>query len=139
MVKLDTFKRGAKNGISLIINLSKIIIPIYIIMTFLQYTPIIDLVARLFEPLMKVIGLPGNAAIALVLGNLINLAAAIGVIVTLSMTTKQITIIAVMLSFSHALPIETAVCKKIGVSGGLVIFIRLSIALLSGLLLNIIL
>lgn len=139
MVTLDTIKRGSKNGLTVILNLGKIIIPIYIIMTFLQHTPFIGYVANLFEPVMKLMGLPGDAAIALVAGNFINIAAAIGVIATITLTGKQITILAVMLSFSHALLIETAICKKIGVKASLIIGIRVALALVSGLLLNIIL
>ena len=50
---------------------------------------------------MSIFGLSGDAAIPLVLGNFLNLYAAIGAILTLDLTVKEVFIIAVMLSFSH--------------------------------------
>ena len=44
-----------------------------------------------------------------------------------------------MLSFSHSLFLETAVAKKTGVSLFLVVAIRLTLAIVSGLILNIVL
>ena len=139
MISIDTIKRGTKNGAYLIYNLAKIIIPIYIIMTFLQHTPLLDYISELFTPIMTIFGLPGDAAIVLVFGNVINIAAAIAALTTLTLTTKQITIIAVMISFSHSLILETAVSKKIGVSVVMVVMIRITLAVISGILLNLIL
>ncbi|SKC91399.1 nucleoside recognition domain-containing protein [Maledivibacter halophilus] len=139
MIKTDTIKRGAKNGLNTVAELAKVIIPVYFIITILKHTQVLSYVASYFEPLMKVFGLPGEAAIVLVLGNVLNIYAAIGVIASLVLTAKQITIIAVMLSFSHALPIETAVSKKIGVSVIVVVSIRIGLAILSGLMMNLIL
>jgi hypothetical protein len=87
---------------------------------------------------MKIFGLPGEAAVVLVLGNLLNLYAGIGAIASLTLTAKQITIIAVMLSFSHSLPVETAVSKKVGVSVLAVVSTRIGLAAVSGIILNLV-
>ena len=84
-------------------------------------------------------GLPGEAALPLVLGNFINLYAGIGAMASLTLTTKQATILASMLSFSHSLFLESAVVKKAGVSLALVILIRVILALVSGFIFNLIL
>lgn len=138
MVTIDTIKRGTKNGLNTVIELAKVIIPVYFIVTILKYTHILDYIATWFEPLMKAFGLPGEAAVVLVLGNVLNIYAAIGAISSITLTAKQVTIIAVMLSFSHTLPVETAVSKKVGVSVLAVLAIRIGLAIISGLILNLI-
>ena len=42
MVTVDTFKRGAKNGVNTIIELAKVIIPVYLVVTILKHTFILD-------------------------------------------------------------------------------------------------
>ena len=135
----NTLVNGFKNGLNTLWVLTKIMVPVYFFVTFLKYTSILGKMSDLCGPLMKLVGLPGEAAITLVLGNFVNLIAAIGAIATLSLNTKQITIIAVMLSFSHSLFLETAVAKKTGMSVMLVVTIRVTLSILSGVILNIVL
>ena len=130
---------GFKKGLITIWELSKILVPVYFFVTFLSFTPIIDIISHFFEPVMKIIGLPGEASLPLVLGNFISLYAGIGAMASLTLTSKQITILAIMLSFSHSLFIESAVAKKTGVSLSLVISTRIILALLSGIIFNMIL
>lgn len=85
---------------------------------------------------MGIFGLPGEAALVLVLGNFVNLYAAIGAIVSLSLSLKEITVLAIMLSFCHSLPVETALAKKIGLSAVNVIAVRVGLAVLSGIAFN---
>ena len=138
-ITLDTLKRGLKSGIDVTWQLAKVMIPIYFIVTLLKHTPILGAIARVFAPLMGFFGLPGEAALVLVLGNLVNLYAAIGAIVSLSLSLKEIAILAIMLSFCHSLPVETALAKKIGLSAISVIAVRMVLAVLSGLAFNILL
>jgi len=135
----DTVKRGFIAGANITWELCKILVPIYFIVTLLKYTPIVDMIARIFAPLMGIFGLPGEAAIALVLGNLVNLYASIGAIASLSLTLKELYILAIMLSFCHSLLVETALAKKIGLSGMKVIAVRVGLAVVSGFLCNLIL
>lgn len=136
MISTQTIKRGAKNGLETTIELAKVILPVYLIVTILKHTLILDYIANLFAPVMQVFGLPGEAALVLVLGNVLNLYAAIGAIASITLTAKQITILAIMLSFSHNLIVETAVSKKIGVSVFLVLAVRIGLAIVSGIVTN---
>lgn len=135
----QTFKNGLISGLKTTWLLTKIIIPVYFFVTLLKYTHILEFIAKIFEPIMRFVGLPGEAAIVLVLGNTVNLFAAVGAIAGLTLTSKQITIIAVMLSFSHSLFMETAVAKKTGISVKIVLGIRFALAIASGIVLNILL
>lgn len=139
MVTKDTFIRGSKNGIHTVLMLAKIILPVYFIVTVLKYTGILEYIAIIFEPVMDIFGLPGEAALALVLGNVLNIYAALGVISSISLTAKQITILAVMISFSHNLFVETAVTKKIGIGVLPILATRIGLAIASGVILNLVL
>ena len=115
-MSMDSTIRGFRKGLTTLWRLTKIVVPVYFFVTFLKMTPMLDMISRWFEPAMRLIGLPGEASLVLVLGNSINLYAGIGVITSLTLNIKQITILAVMLSFSHSLFLETAVAKRTGVS-----------------------
>jgi len=93
-------------------------------------------IARLFEPVMRLVGLPGEASIAIVLGYFTNLYAALGAIASLNLSAKETTIIALMLLISHAMPMETAVAQKTGVNGLVMLAIRTLLSVLAGVALN---
>jgi hypothetical protein len=128
---LATLKRGLIVGLQTSWTLGKIIFPITLIVTIISYTPLMDWLVRLLSPLMGAIGLSGEAAIPLVLGNLLNLYAAIGAILTMDLTVKEVFILAVMLSFSHNLIVESAVAKKVGLKIWVVLLVRIGLAILS--------
>ncbi len=136
MITKNTWIAGIKAGWDTTWILGRIVFPITIIVSLLTYTPVIDWIIAIFTPLMKGIGLPGEAAIPLALGNLLNLYAAIGAILSLDLSVKHVFILAIMLSFSHNLIIETAVAKKIGINIIVPIAVRVSLALLSALLIT---
>jgi len=134
-----TIYNGLKNGLNTTLLLAKIIVPVYIFITILEKTGILQILSNFLAPVMSIFGLPGEASLVLVFGNMVNIFAAIGALVNLSLTGKEITIIAVMLSFSHSLFTETAVAKKTGVSVSVVLLVRFSLAIISGIILNLVL
>lgn len=135
---LDIIKRGLQHGLSLAWTLGKIVFPITIAVTILQYTPILPWFIDFVAPLMGLIGLPGEAAMPLVLGNALNLYAAIGAIVSFEFTVKEVFIMAMMLSFSHNLFIESALASRVGVSWWLISSIRIALALISAITINLV-
>jgi len=139
MITKDTFVRGSKSGIETIITMSKVILPVFFVVKVLEKMNVINFIAGYLEPLTKLFGLPGEAAVPLVLGNAINIYAALAAIEPLGLSPKHVTILAVMISFSHTLPVETAVSKRVGVSAFMIIGIRLGLAAVSGIVLNLIL
>lgn len=133
-----SLKRGLLVGVKTTWTLGKIIFPITMIVAVLQYTPILPWVIKLVSPLMKLIGLSGDAAIPLVLGNVLNLYAAIGAILTLHFSVKEVFILAVMLSFSHNLFVECSVAVKTGVKLWVVLTTRMGLALVSAVVINLV-
>ncbi|WP_102344898.1 nucleoside recognition domain-containing protein [Bacillus sp. Marseille-P3661] len=135
---MDTVKQGLRVGLQTTWTLGKIIFPVTLLVTFLQYTPVLPWIVKIIEPFMSWFGLSGDAAIPLVLGNLLNLYAGIGALLTLDLTVKEVFILAVMLSFSHSLIIESAVAAKVGVKMWVVLVVRLFLAILSAFVINLV-
>lgn len=135
---IDSMKKGLQVGFKTTWTLGKIIFPVTLIVALLQYTPILPWVIQVISPLMKLIGLSGDAAIPLVLGNALNLYAAIGAILTLDLSVKEVFILAVMLSFSHNLFVESSVAMKVGVKLWLVLVTRLGLAIVSAVVINLV-
>jgi len=138
MITTKTWKNGSINGLKTSFMLLKIILPVYAAVTILGHTPAISWISRFFEPVMRITGLPGEAAIAFITGALVNIYAAVGIIIALDLTPWQITIIAVMLNISHELIVESAILKKIGVNFFPILVIRLACSFLIGGVLNLI-
>lgn len=134
MVTADTFKRGFKNGINTLIDLSKILVPVYIAVQVLSASGLLNIIAEIFKPVMLLLGLPGEASLVIILGYFLGTYAALGAIAAIELTTVQITTIAIMLSISHNLITESAVVKKLGVSAAASIAVRVFFSILMGFL-----
>ncbi|MDR7079990.1 hypothetical protein J2Y03_005048 [Neobacillus niacini] len=135
---INSIKKGLQVGIRTTWTLGKIIFPVTLIVALLQYTPILPWVIEKIAPMMKLIGLSGDAAIPLVIGNFLNLYAAIGAILTLDFTVKEVFILAVMLSFSHNLIVESGVAMKVGIKLWVVLVTRLGLAFASAIIINLV-
>lgn len=130
--------RGARKGVATTIILAKAIVPAYVVVYLLARTPALEWLASLTSPLLRWVGLPGEAAVPLLLGLFVNLYAAIGAMASLTLTIKQTTIIALILSMAHGLVVETSVTSQIGVPARFALAIRLGTALLLAVLVNVV-
>jgi len=117
-------------------TLGKVIFPVTLIVGILQHTPILQFIINAIAPLMGIFGLSGEAAIPLVIGNFLNLYAGIGAILTLDLTVKEVFILAIMLSFSHNLLVESTVAAKVGLKIWVILIVRLGLAIFSGIIIN---
>ena len=136
MITAKTWKNGFTNGLKTSFLLLKVIIPVFALIKILEHTPVIGWISQYCDPLMRFVGLPGEAALAVVTGMFLNFYAAIGIIIALGLTAWQVTIIAVILSCCHELVIETAIIKKTGIRAWPILGIRLATALGAGAILN---
>ncbi|MCM3602519.1 nucleoside recognition domain-containing protein [Robertmurraya korlensis] len=135
---LQSTKTGFFVGLKTVWALGKIIFPVALIVALLQHTPVLPWVIKLITPLMGIFGLSGDAAIPLVLGNFLNLYAAIGAMLTIDLTIKEVFIIAVMLSFSHNMFVESSVAIKVGVKLWIALAVRIGLAIFSGMIINLV-
>ena len=138
MITARTWKSGLADGLKTSLSLLKVIVPVFAIVKVLEYTPVIKWISLAGDPLMGFVGLPGEAALAVVTGMLFNSYAALGIIIALGLSAWQITILAVMLSCCHELVLESAVVKKTGISAWPILSIRLVTAFAAGALMKLV-
>ena len=117
----------------------KIIVPASFIVTLLQYYGVVDIIAGVFTPLFKYLGLDGQASIVYFSSVLLPLYAPISIIGTLALDLRQTTILALMCLISHNLIVECSVQKLIGMPAYISAPLRICTAIVGGFLLNCIL
>lgn len=131
-------KRGVQNGLYVSLELAKAIIPVYLLIKVMEKSSVLHILAQWCEPFMKLLGLPGEASLLLVIGNCLNIYSVLGGISAMNLTFKQINIIALVLLFSHNLFVENAVLKKTGINALALTLFRLIFSIICGIIINII-
>ncbi len=116
--------------------LLKIMIPVSLGMTLLNFTGLLETVAALAAPTFQLIGLPGESALVFLTSIFLNLYSAIAVISTLDFTSRELTILALMCLISHNFFIETPVQKRTGSSAIKITLVRLFYSFAGGIMLN---
>jgi spore maturation protein SpmB len=111
-------------------------IPISLAVTLLDYSGILMIFAGWLNPVFNQIGLSGQSSLVFITSALLNIYSAIAVIGSLSLTMREVTILAIMCLISHNLIIETIVQKKTGSSAFRMLAIRLGMAIFAGVLFN---
>lgn len=125
------------------LELFKIMIPIILIVKILQELDVIKYLAYPFMPIMDLVGLPSELALALVAGimntNYAGILVLIGLAETIDLTTAQVSIFGIMLLFAHGLPVELRIAQKCGVTARSQMALRLLSAIVMGVILNFVL
>ena len=134
----DVFVKAVKQALKVSWMLLKIYIPISFLTAFLDQVGFLDLIEPVFEPFMKLLGLPGDAALVLLAAWVNNLFAAIAAASVIELTFRQLTIIAIITGFAHNLILETTVLVKLKMGRIGIAFARIVFSLLVGMLLNLI-
>lgn len=129
-------RTGLSAGLKTSLKIIKVSVPLYVAVTLLKGTIVLDLLGKVFAPVMGIFGLPGEAAFAFVAAFLLNLYAAIAVIVPLHLTPFQVTQCGLMMGVAHNLVVEGGVLSTTGARGGVLTVCRLLIACAAGLLLR---
>lgn len=119
--------------------LLKIILPISLTVSFLQYWGVIAYMATYLSPAFSIIGLPGESAIVFISSIFLTLYAPIAIIATLPLDMREITILALMCLISHNLFVESAVQKKTGSSAIVMFVMRLIVSFVAAYILNLLL
>lgn len=119
--------------------LLKIMLPISLAVRLLQYYGVIEWCAQWLNPVFQYLGLPGASAIAFLTGASVTTYASLAVMLSMTLTMRQATIIAIMVLICHALPLECAVVKKVGSKPFRMGLIRIAGAFMAALYLNMVL
>jgi len=116
-----------------------ITVPVSFAVLLLKLTGLLPIMARIFAPLFAWFGMPGESALVFVTAGLVNIYACIGVINTLELSSRTVTILALMCLISHNLPVETAVQRKTGTPLSRTLMVRLGASFAGAFILNILL
>ena len=108
---------GVIAGLQTFWDLAKVMIPAYGATLALEKLGVIGWLADVARPLMQVLGLPGDAAVPLVVGYVLNIYAAVGAMQALDLTAGQVTVLAIAILIGHNLVVEGAVLHRAGMNG----------------------
>ncbi len=132
---MSALRPAVRTGVWLL----SITVPVSFAVLILKMTGLLNVIARLAEPLFSLFGMPGESALVFITAGLVNIYSCIAVIETLGLTGRTVTILALMCLISHSLPVETAVQKKTGSGFWPMIGVRLGVSFAGAFILNLLL
>lgn len=122
---------GVKRGGRSFLWICRIVIPVSLLTTLLQWTGWLDRIAFLFDPLMSFLNLPSQAALPIISGMLTNIYVAIAAMTAIPFTVEQMTLIAIFNLICHNLITEGIIQHKSGISVIKITLIRIAAAILA--------
>lgn len=127
---------GVRKSVSTVWFLLKIMVPTSLAVALLGWSGLLQIIAGFLTPLMRLIGLPGQAALVFISGALLNNYSAIAAMGSLSLSLRDATILALMSLIAHNLIVETTVMKSAGSSALKMVLLRLITAIVGAFILN---
>jgi len=120
------------------LDLYKILIPVIVLVKILSEFGAIDILGQALAPLMGLMGLPGEMGLVWAVAIFTNLYGAIAALIAIypaeGLSVAQITVLSTIMLICHALPVELALCNKVGASYRLLGPLRFFGALVFGIL-----
>jgi hypothetical protein len=129
-------KSGLPKARRTILWLLKMILPISLAVRLLQYSGVLEYVSSLLNPIFQSVGLPGEASIAFVSSVFLPLYAPIAIASSLSLSIRQLSILAIMCLISHNTLVESAIQKKTGSPFAFIWFLRITMSFVAAYLWN---
>jgi spore maturation protein SpmB len=133
---LTAVGRGAKAGARTAVWLLFIMLPVSFVVLLLRWTGVLAVIGDLLSPAFRAVGLPGSSALVFLSSLFVNLYSAIAVISGLSLTPREVTILALMCLVAHNFLVEIAVLGSTGSNPVRMVALRLGAALAAGLALS---
>lgn len=127
---------GARKSLGAVAFLLRIMVPVSLAVALLGWSGLLSHIAAFLKPFMNLIGLPGEAALAVISGALLTNYSAIAVLDGLHVSLRDATIVGVMCLISHNLIVETAVMKKAGSSALKMASLRVGTSIVAAFILN---
>lgn len=125
-----------KRSWRLFITVTKVMLPVMVIVQIGQELGLVDLIGRIIAPAMALLHLPPEAGIiwatTLLTGIYGGIASLSTLAPTFEMTTAQVSALCAMMLFAHAIPVEQAIVRRAGASFGLTAALRIGTAILYG-------
>lgn len=131
--------RALKKSVHTSLWLLKIILPISLLVRFLDYYGMLAYMADFLDPVFVFMGLPGSTSIIFITSIFLPLYAPLAIITSMPITLRELTILALMCQISHNLPVESAIQAKTGTSFRAMTTLRIATSIVTGIVLNLIL
>lgn len=136
---MHSFVTAIRPALRTTLWLLKIMLPISLVVTLLQHYGVIAWLAVYLNPVFQHLGLPGASAICFVTAASVTTYAGLAVMLSMHLTMREATILAIMALLCHALPMECAVVKRVGSNPYKMAVLRIAAAFLAAVYLNIVL
>jgi hypothetical protein len=133
------FKAAMKPALYSIRFLLVIMLPVSLFVMILDYSGLLYYAAQGMNPVMKILGLPGEAALVIISAFFLNIYSAIAVIQNLSLTGREIAILATMCLIAHNIIVESTVMHRTGSNTVKMVLLRFIGSFIAGFMLNLIL
>lgn len=137
---LAFFRDLGNDSYATAVELLKVTIPAIILTKILEELGLIVYIGKLLDPVMGLMGLPGELALVWATAILTTPYGGIGVYAalapSLNLTVADVTVLASIMLIAHSLPVELSITRKAGAGIMPMGLIRLLGALLYGILLN---
>jgi hypothetical protein len=130
LVLRDGFIKGLITGGRLL----RVMIPIYLVVVLLTYTPVIAFLQERLAPVMRVFSLPGDAAVPIVMGVFSDEYGVVAALSGFNFSAPQITTIAMIVLCFHTIPVEAAIGHQIGFNPAKYTVYRFVLAISTGIL-----
>lgn len=127
-----SFTKSARTSLWLL----RIILPISLLVRLLDYFGVLAYIAQFLDPVFSYLGLPGSTAIIFITSIFLPLYAPLAIITSMSITLRELTILALMCQIAHNLPVESAIQAKTGTSFWAMSALRVFMSIAVGVILN---
>ena len=124
-------RTGSRKGWGSFVWICKILIPTSFLIILIQWSGLLYQAVPLLNPLMRLINLPGEAALPIISGVLIGPYTTIPIVTIIPFSLEQITLIAIFTMIAHSLIIEGIIQHKSGINAAKITLIRLASAMLT--------
>lgn len=131
--------RACRKSVKTSLWLLKIILPISLMVRFFDYYGLLTYIANFLDPVFVFMGLPGSTSIVFITSIFLPLYAPLAIITSMSISLRELTILALMCQISHNLPVESAIQAKTGTSFWAMTTLRIAASIVTGVVLNLIL
>jgi Nucleoside recognition len=126
-------KDGIIKGLKTVLMLLKILIPIYLLVVVIKYSPVMPWLENVAAPVMKIFRLPPEAAVPVVTGLFSDEYGVVAALGGFNFSMAAITTIAMITLAAHSLPVEAAVAQKIGLPTVAMVLMRIGTAIFTGI------
>ena len=125
-------RRGLRRGGHACWGMLRVTVPTFVAMDLLRRLGFIDAIGAFCAPLMAIFRLPGEAAIPVLLGYLVNVYTATAALGSLGLSGGQVTTLGLMIGLAHQVVVETTILNSAGARGLRLLIYRLAMSLLIG-------